>query len=96
MFLPESIFSCRLSNDVHTPPCAIACINICVHDKGAEAHVGVDWIMENTETPSMHCSTMANIAILPLFKFIFKHMKNGQMCDVWYHWKEQPIANQPG
>ena len=68
-FCPRVNFQCRLSYRVRTPPCAIACINICVHVKDPVVHVRVWWIMEtlkhpactidlvdygNTETPGMH------------------------------------------
>ena len=35
-------------------PCAIACINICVHVKDPVLHVRVRWMHGNTKTPSMH------------------------------------------
>ena len=44
-FLPRVNFQNRLSFDVHTPPCAIECINICAHDKDPVVHVRVWWIM---------------------------------------------------
>ena len=34
------------------PPCAIACINICVHIKDLVAHVRVRWIMETLKHPA--------------------------------------------
>ena len=37
---------CRLSFNVHTPPCATARINICAHIKDPVVHVRVWWIME--------------------------------------------------
>ena len=39
-------FQCRPSYGVHTPPHAIACINIHVHVNDPVVHVGVWWIME--------------------------------------------------
>ena len=44
-FLPRANFQCRLSFGVRTPPCAIACITICAHDKDPVVHVRVRWIM---------------------------------------------------
>ena len=43
---PRVNFQCRLSNGVHTPPCAITRMNICVHVKGPLVHVRVWWIIE--------------------------------------------------
>ena len=43
---PRVNFQCRLSNGVHTHPCAITRINICVHVKGPLVHVRVWWITE--------------------------------------------------
>ena len=45
-FSPRVNFYCRLSYGVRTPPCAIACINICVHVKDPVVHVRVRWSME--------------------------------------------------
>ena len=45
-FCPRVNFQCRLSYRVRTPPCAIACINICVHVKDPVVHVRVWWITE--------------------------------------------------
>ena len=44
-FFPRVNFQCRLSSGVRTSPCAIACINICRHDKDPVVHVRVRWIM---------------------------------------------------
>ena len=46
-FSPRVKFQCRLSYSVCTPPCAIACINICVHVTDPVVHVRVQWIMEH-------------------------------------------------
>ena len=51
-FLPRVDFQWRLSFDVCTPPCAIACINICAHDKDPVVHVGVRWIMATQTYPA--------------------------------------------
>ena len=45
-FSPRVNFQCRLSQGVRTPPCAIACISICVHVKNHVVHARVRWIME--------------------------------------------------
>ena len=45
-FSPRVNFQCRLSYGVRTPPCAIACIYICVQVKDPAVHVRVWWIME--------------------------------------------------
>ena len=52
-FSPRVNFPCRLAC-LCTPPCAAACINICVHVKNPVLHVRVLWIMETLKTPSMH------------------------------------------
>ena len=44
-FLPRVNFQCRLSYGVRTPPCAIACINICAHVHDPVVHVRVRWIV---------------------------------------------------
>ena len=53
-FSPRVHFQYRLSYGVRTPPCAIACINICAHVKDPVVHVRVRWIMETLKTASMH------------------------------------------
>ena len=45
-FSPRVKFQCRLSQGVRTPPCAIACISICVHVTDPVVHARVRWIME--------------------------------------------------
>ena len=40
-----------LSYSIRTPPCAIAYINVCAHDKDPVVHVRDQWIVE---TPSLH------------------------------------------
>ena len=54
-FLPKVSFQCRLSFGVRTPPCAIACINICAYDKDPVAHVKSSVDYGNTNIPSTHC-----------------------------------------
>ena len=51
-FSPRVNFQCRLSNGVHTPPCAIACINICAHMTDPVVHVRVQWIVETLKQPA--------------------------------------------
>ena len=45
-------FQCRLSVSVRTPPCAIACINICAHVEDPVVHVRVQWIVETLKHPA--------------------------------------------
>ena len=51
-FSPRANFQCRPSFGVRTPPCAIACIYICVHVKDPVVHVRVRWIMETLKHPA--------------------------------------------
>ena len=51
-FLPRVNFRCRLSFGVRTQRCAIACINICAHDKDPVVHVRVRWIMATQTYPA--------------------------------------------
>ena len=53
-FSPRVNFQCRLSYDVRTPLCAVACIYICAHVKDPVVHVRVRWMKETLKTPSMH------------------------------------------
>ena len=50
VFLPESTFSANSLTCVHTPPCAIACINICAHVKDPIVRVRVQWIMDKLQS----------------------------------------------
>ena len=45
-------FQCRLSYNVPTPTCAIACINVCAHVKDPVVHVRVRWIVETLKHPA--------------------------------------------
>ena len=54
IFLPESTFSEDFLTYVRTPPCAIACINICAHVKDPVVHGRVRWIVKTLKTPSKH------------------------------------------
>ena len=51
-FFPRVNFQCRLSYGVHTPPCAIACINSRVHFEDPVVHVKSSVDYGNTKTPS--------------------------------------------
>ena len=51
-FSPRVNFQYRLSYGVHTSPCAIACVNICVHIKDPVVHVRVLWITETVKHPA--------------------------------------------
>ena len=59
-FLPRVNFQCRLSFGVRTPPCAIACINICAHVKDPVVHVRVQWIMTTQTHPACTISDKNN------------------------------------
>ena len=50
--LPESTFSADSLTWVRTPPCAIACNNICAHLKDPVVHVRVRWIVETLKHPA--------------------------------------------
>ena len=67
----------------HTP-CAIACINICVHGKDPVVHVRVRWIKETLKTSSMHrglgIATLSQLA-LPMESnpnFAMREIPSGQ------------------
>ena len=51
-FLPRVNFQYRPSFGVRTFPCAIACINVCAHDKDLVVLVRVRWIMETKTYPA--------------------------------------------
>ena len=51
-FSPMDNFQCRLSHGARTPPCAIACINICAHVKDPVVYVRVRWIMGALKHPA--------------------------------------------
>ena len=52
-------FQCRLSDGVCTPPCTIACINICAHVKDPVVHIRAWWIMETLKHPACTLSQLA-------------------------------------
>ena len=56
-FLPRVNFQCRLSFGVHTPLCAIACIDICAHVKDTTFHVRVQWIVATQTSPACTIAT---------------------------------------
>ena len=60
-FSPRDNFQCRLSYGVHTPPCAIACVNICEHVKDPLDHVRVRWIMETLKHPACTVNWVARL-----------------------------------
>ena len=51
-FLLRVNFQCRLSFGVRTPPCSIACSNICAHDKDPVVHVRVRRFMATETYPA--------------------------------------------
>ena len=51
-FSPRVNFQYRLSYGVHTSPCAIACVNICLHVKDPVVHVRVQWITGTVKHPA--------------------------------------------
>ena len=59
-FLPESTFSAD-SYSVCTPPCAIACIYLCVHVKDSIVHVRIQWIMETCKHPACTVGWVAQL-----------------------------------
>ena len=63
-FLPGVNFQCRLSIGVRTPPCAIACINICAHDKDSVVHFRVRWIMATQTYPARTISDKYTMSML--------------------------------
>ena len=60
-FSPRVNFQCRLSYDVRTPPCAIACINICAHVKDPVVYVRVRWITETLKHPACTVGWVARL-----------------------------------
>ena len=46
IFFPESTLSADSLLGVRTPPCSVACINICAHVEDPVVHVRVRWIIE--------------------------------------------------
>ena len=54
-FSPRVNLQCRLSYGVRTPPCAIACINICAHVKDPVVHIKSLVDYGKIKTLSMHC-----------------------------------------
>ena len=64
-FSPTVNFQCRLCyHGVPTPPCAIACINICAHVKDPAVHVRIRWIMETLKHQACTVGWMARLSQL--------------------------------
>ena len=61
-FSPRVNVQCRLSYGVCAPPCATACINICVHIKDPVVHVRVRWIMETLKHPACTVGWVAQLS----------------------------------
>ena len=66
-FLPESTFSADSFTCVRTPPCAIACINICAHVEDQIVHVRVRWVMETLKHPECTVGWVARLCRSWLF-----------------------------
>ena len=60
-FPPRVSCQCSLSHGIRTPPCAIACINICAHLKDLVVHVVVGWIIEALEHPACTVDWVARL-----------------------------------
>ena len=59
--LPESTFNANSLTCACTPPCAIACINICAHIKDPIVHVRVQWIMQTLKHPACTIGWVAQL-----------------------------------
>ena len=57
-------FQCRLSYGVHTPLCAVTCINTCAHLKDPGVHVRVWWIIETLKHPACIIGWVARLSQL--------------------------------
>ena len=66
-FSPRVNFQCRLSHNVCTPLCAIACIYICAHVKNPAVDVRVRWIMETLKHPACTLGWVAQLCRSWLF-----------------------------
>ena len=60
-FIPRVNFQCRLCYGARTPPCAITCVNICVHIKGPVARVRVRWIVGTLKHPACTIGWVAGL-----------------------------------
>ena len=60
-FSPSVNFQCRLSYGVRTPPCTIACINVCAHVKDPVVPVSVRWIMGTLKRPACTAGSVAGL-----------------------------------
>ena len=61
IFLPESTFSADSLTCVRTPPCAIACINICAHVRDPVVYARVRWIWETLTHPACTLGWVARL-----------------------------------
>ena len=66
-FSPRVNFQCRLSYDVRTSPCAIACIYICAHVKDLVVHVRDRWILETLKHSACTAGWVARLCRSWLF-----------------------------
>ena len=66
-FSPRVNFQCRLSYDVRTPPCAIACFHICAQFKDPIVHARVRWIIETLKHPACTVEWVAQLCRSWLF-----------------------------
>ena len=57
----RSQLSVKTLTCVCTPPCAVACINICAHVKDPVVHVRVRWIMETVKHPACTVGWVARL-----------------------------------
>ena len=60
-FFSHSQLSVHTHTCVRTPPCAIACIDICAHVKDPVVHVKVRWIMETLKHPARTVGWVARL-----------------------------------
>ena len=61
IFLPGSSFRADSLTCVRTPPCAIACINVCAHVEDPLVHVRVRWIMETLKHSAFTLGRVARL-----------------------------------
>ena len=78
-FSPRVNFQCGLSYGVRTPPCAVACINICAQVKDPVVHIRVRWFMETLEHPACTLGWVARLCrswLCPGKATLFSHGRN--------------------
>ena len=61
IFFSQSAFSADSLTCVRTPPCAIACTNICAHVQDPVVHVTVRWFMEKFKQPACSVGWVARL-----------------------------------